>query len=172
MDAFIDEALTLWKLFPYLIIIFCCRSSEWVGDMRDHPAIWPYKTLTVLFMSANWTLVGTRGPVSIIVIIYIYIYIYIYIGSISSLIHIWLNIIYIFCLHIFVNPFKLPYRSYDIRRKLVDKLSMISYFQSTYCPTLGHHQWRMYYKNDVTFVCTLHFVYIYICRYIYRERSK
>ena len=33
--------------------------------------------------------------------IYIYIYIYIYVGSISSLMHIWLNIIDIFCQNIF-----------------------------------------------------------------------
>ena len=43
--------------------------------------------------------------------------------------------VYIF----FVNPFELPYRYYDIRRELVDKLFIISYFLSI-CPTLGHHQ--------------------------------
>ena len=26
------------------------------------------------------------------------------------------------------------------------------YMQSTFCPTLGHHQGRIYYKSDVTFV--------------------
>ena len=77
----------------------------------------------------------------------IYIYIYIYI---------WLNIIDVFCLLIFfVNPFKLPYWSYYIRLELVDKSSMISYFPSTFCPTLSHHQGRMYYKSDATFVRTL-----------------
>ena len=35
-------------------------------------------------------------------ILYIYIYIYVYLGSISSLMHISLNIIDIFCLHIFL----------------------------------------------------------------------
>ena len=73
-----------------------------------------------------------------------YIYIYMYI---------WLKIIDIFCQHIFfVNPFDW---SYDIRRELVDKSSIISYFPSTFCPTLGHHRGKMYYKSDVTFVCTL-----------------
>ena len=82
---------------------------------------------------------------------------YVYFSSISSLIHIWLNIIDIFCVHIFffVNPFKLPYWSNDIRRELVDKSSIISYFPSTFCPTLGHYQGRMYYKSVVTFVSTL-----------------
>ena len=59
--------------------------------------------------------------------------------------------VYIF----FVNPFDLPYRSYDIWRELVDKLSIISYFPSTFSPTLCYHQRRMYYKSDVTFVYTL-----------------
>ncbi len=59
--------------------------------------------------------------------------------------------------YIFVNPFELAYSSYDIRRELVDKSSIISFFPSTFCPTLGHHQSGkgMYYKSDVTFVCTL-----------------
>ena len=57
--------------------------------------------------------------------------------------------------YLFVNPFELPYWSYDIRRELVDKSSIISYFPSTFYPTLGHHQRRMYYKSDITFVCTL-----------------
>ena len=77
---------------------------------------------------------------------HIYIYIYIYI---------WLNIRNIFAFVFFVNPFKLPYQSYDIRQELVDKPSIISYFPSTFCSTLGHHHGRMYYKSDVTFVCTL-----------------
>ena len=42
-----------------------------------------------------------------------------------------------------------------ILRELVDKPFIISYFLSTFCPTLGHHQGRMYHKSDVTFVRTL-----------------
>ena len=87
--------------------------------------------------------------------IYICIYIYIYI-CIYIYIHISLNIIDIFCLHIFfVDPFILPYWFYNIRRELVDVSSIIIYFPRTFCPTLGNHQGRIYYKSDVTFVCTL-----------------
>ena len=87
---------------------------------------------------------------------WLYIYIYIYIGSISSSIHISLNIIDIFLsTYIFVNPFELPYWSYDIWWELFDKSSIIRYFPSTFCPTLGHPQGKMYYKNDITFVCAL-----------------
>ena len=54
-----------------------------------------------------------------------------------------------------VNTFQLAYLSNDIRWELVDKPSEISYFLSTFFPTLGLHQGRMYYKSDVTFLCTL-----------------
>ena len=84
--------------------------------------------------------------------IYIYIYIYIHIGSISSLIHISLNIIDIFCLHIVCWSFRIAVL---IRSELVDESSIISYFPNSFCLTLGHHQGRIYYKSEVTFVCTL-----------------
>ena len=54
-----------------------------------------------------------------------------------------------------LDPFILLYWFYHIRRELIDIFSIIIYFPSTFCPTLGHHQERMYYKRDVTFVCTL-----------------
>ena len=41
--------------------------------------------------------------------------------------------------YFFLNPFELPYRSYDIQQELVDKPFIISYFSSIFCPTLGHH---------------------------------
>ena len=49
----------------------------------------------------------------------------------------------------------LPYWFYNIRRELVDVSSIIIYFPSTFCPTLGHHQGRIYNKSDVTFVFAL-----------------
>ena len=54
-----------------------------------------------------------------------------------------------------VDPFLLPYWFYNIRQELIDVFSIIVYIPSTFCPTLGHHQRRIYYKSDVTFVCTL-----------------
>ena len=54
-----------------------------------------------------------------------------------------------------VDPFILPYWFYSIRREFIDIFSIIVYFQSTFCPTLGHHQGWMYYKSDLTYVCTL-----------------
>ena len=115
-----------------------------------------FLSLLSLSLSLSHTHTHTHTlSLSLYIYIYIYIYIYEYFASISSLIHIWLNIIDIFIYIFFVNPFELPYWSYDIRFELVDKSSMIIYFPSTFCPTLGHHQERMYYKSDVTFVCTL-----------------
>ena len=61
--------------------------------------------------------------------------IYVYFGSISSLIHILLNIMDIFCLHIcFVDPFILPYWFYNIWQELVDVSSIIIYFPKYFLP--------------------------------------
>ena len=59
-----------------------------------------------------------------------------------------------------VDPFILPYCFYCIRRELIDVFSIIVLIPSTFCPTLGHHEGRIYYKSDVTFV----FVYYYYVR--------
>ena len=71
-----------------------------------------------------------------------------------------MNIINIFVNIFFVNPFKLPFRSYDIWWESVDKPSIISNFPSTFCPTLGHHQGRMY----ITKVMQLLYVLYYFVR--------
>ena len=96
----------------------------------------------------------------------IYIYI-VYFGSISG------QYIYIYCIfwqHFFVNanfikhnrhflttyflldPFVFPYYFYRIRRELIYELSIVVCIPSTFCPTLGHHQEKIFYKSDVTFV--------------------
>ena len=78
---------------------------------------------------------------------YIYIYIYIYISF---------NIIDIFCQHIFLLIHTYCCIAfYRIRRELIDVFSIIVYIPSTFCPTLGHHQGRIYYKSDETFVFAL-----------------
>ena len=59
-----------------------------------------------------------------------------------------------------LDPFVLPYCFYRIWRELIDVFSIIVYIPSTFCPTLGHHQGRIYYKRDVTFV----FAYYYYVR--------
>ena len=104
---------------------------------------------------------------TLLLYIYIYIYIYMYIYRQHFFIDTYLiEHNRLFSTYFFVNPFELPYWSYDIRRELVDKSSIISYFPRTFYPTLSHHQGRMYYKSDATFVCTL-LLYIYIYIYIY-----
>ena len=54
-----------------------------------------------------------------------------------------------------VDPFILPYCFYHIRRELIDLFSIIAHIPSTFCLSLDHHQGRIYYKSDVTFVFTL-----------------
>ena len=69
-----------------------------------------------------------------------------------------MNIIDIFCLHIFL--WICSYCFYCIRWELIYVLSIVVCIPSTFCSTLGHHQGRIYYKSDVTFV----FAYYYYVR--------
>ena len=95
---------------------------------------------------------------------YIYIYIYIYWQ------HFFINTNFVehnrhfLSTYFLVDRFILPYWFYNIRRELIDIFSIIVYIPSTFSPTLGHHQGRIYYKSEVTFVFAL---YIYIYIYIY-----
>ena len=84
---------------------------------------------------------------------YIYIYIYVYLGSISSLMQISLNIIDILCLHIFFwirSNSRITFIVFGGGLVLV--LSIVVCIPSTFCPTLGHHQGKIYNRSDVTFV--------------------
>ena len=51
-----------------------------------------------------------------------------------------------------LDPFVFPYCFYRIRRELIYVLSIVIYIPCTFCPALGHHQGRIYFKSDVTFV--------------------
>ena len=62
--------------------------------------------------------------------------------------------------YFFLDPFVLSYCFYRIRQELIYLLSIVICIPSTFCPTLGHHQGRIYYKSDVTFV----FAYYYYVR--------
>ena len=64
-----------------------------------------------------------------------------------------------------LDPFEFPYYFYRIRGELINVLSIVVCIPSTFCPTLGHHQGRIYYKSDVTFVLA----YYYCVR---AERSR
>ena len=60
-----------------------------------------------------------------------------------------------------LDPFKFPYYFYRIRGELIYVLSIVVCIPSTFCPTLGHHQGRIYYKSDVTFVFAFYYC---LCR--------
>ena len=51
-----------------------------------------------------------------------------------------------------LDPFEFPYYFYCILGELIYVLSIVACIPSTFCPTLGHHQGRIYYKSDLTFV--------------------
>ena len=89
-------------------------------------------------------------------LIYIYIYIYIYICIFRQ--HFFVNANFIkhnrhfMPTHSLLDPFEFPYYFYRIRGELIKVLSIVVCIPSTFCPTLGHHQGRICYKSDVTFV--------------------
>ena len=56
-----------------------------------------------------------------------------------------------------LDPFKFPYYFYRIRGELIYVLSIVVCIPSTFCLTLGHHQGRIYYKSDVTFVLAYYY---------------
>ena len=63
----------------------------------------------------------------------------------------------------FLDSFEFLYYFYRIRRELIYVLSIVVCIPSTFCPTLGHHQGRIYYKSDVTFVLAYcHYVRAYL----------
>ena len=51
-----------------------------------------------------------------------------------------------------LDPFEFPYYFYRIQGELIKVLSIVVCIPSTFCPTLGHHQGRICYKSDVSFV--------------------
>ena len=115
--------------------------------------------------------------------LYIYIYIYIYIYLYHLYIYMYNSIymyIYVYTYliehnrHILSTYFLLILSNCRIDLPIFGgnwfiNLFIISYFPSTFCPTFGHHQGRMYYKSEVTFVCTL----LLVCKLIhYYSYSK
>ena len=83
--------------------------------------------------------------VTFMIISYIYIYIYIYIYTHTNFVEYNRHFLSTYFL---VDPFILLYWFYIIRRELIGISSIIVYFPSTFRPTFGHHQERMYYKSD------------------------
>ena len=59
-----------------------------------------------------------------------------------------------------LDPFEFPYYFYRIRGELIYVLSIVVCFPSTFCPALGHHQGRIYYKSDITFVLAYYHVFL------------
>ena len=84
---------------------------------------------------------------------HIYMYIYLYTNFIKHNRH-FLSTYFLLDLFIF------SYCFYHIQRELIYVLSLVVCIPSSFCPTFGHHQGRIYYKSHVTFV----FVYYYCVR--------
>ena len=88
---------------------------------------------------------GNSSVTRIHTYIHTYIYIYIYANFIKHNRH-------FMSIYFLLDPFEFPYYFYCILGELIYVLSIVACIPSTFCPTLGHHQGRIYYKSDVTFV--------------------
>ena len=82
------------------------------------------------------------------VCMYIYIYIYIYFIKHNR---------HFMSTYFLLDPFEFPYYFYCILGELIYVLSIVACIPSTFCPTLGHHQGRIYYKSDVTFLLAYYY---------------
>ena len=67
---------------------------------------------------------------------------------------------YLMSTYFLLDPFEFPYYFYRIRGELIYVLSIVVCIPSTFCLTLGHHQGRIYYKSDVTFVLAYYYIII------------
>ena len=55
-----------------------------------------------------------------------------------------LNIRHFMSIYFLQDPFEFPYYFYRIRGELIYVLSIVVCIPSTFCPTLDHHQGRIY----------------------------
>ena len=56
-----------------------------------------------------------------------------------------------------LDPFEFSYYFYRIWEELIYVLSTVVCIPSTFCLILGHHQGRIYYKSDVTFLLAYYY---------------
>ena len=102
----------------------------------------------LLSVSYIYIYIDTHTNTHIYMYIYTYIYLYICIYICIFWQHFFINTNFVehnwhfLSTYFLVDPFILPYWFYNIRRELIDVFSIIIYFPSTFCPTLGHHQGR------------------------------
>ena len=131
---------------------------------QTHPGFQLGSLIPFLMMIAVMLRVPARYlsiDLSIYLSIYIYIYIYIYICIFRQ--HFFVNANFIkhnrhfMFTYFLLDPFEFPYYFYRILGELIYVLSIVACIPSTFCPTLGHHQGRIYYKSDVTFVLAYYY---------------
>ena len=103
--------------------------------------------------------VCVSGCTYVICLCYMYVYIHIFICIFWQHFFVNTNFIkpnrYFLSTYFLLDPFVFPYCFDRIRRELIYVLSIVGCIPSTSCPTLGHHQGRIYYKSDATFVFNL-----------------
>ena len=131
----------LLPLFTFDIIRYMCVCVCWIS-------------LVVFFLSVCLNVCRE------ILLAYIYIYIYIFWQHFLVNTNFIKHNRYFMSTYFLLDPFEFPYYFYRIWGELIYVLSIVVCIPSTIYPTLGHHQGRIYYKSDVTFV----FSYYYYVR--------
>ena len=112
---------------------------------------------------------------SLTLYIYIYIYIYIYLQHFFVNTNFFKHNRHFLSTYFLLDPFVLANCFYRIQRELIYVLFLVVCIPSTFCRTLGHHQGRIYYKSDVTFVFAYYYyvrtslLWCYIYIYIFRQ---
>ena len=133
-------ALSPNKEWHKIFFLSCLRDydQELIVVIVYYFQIWIKKNTTLLLvglLAVTWVPHILRHP----------IYIYIYANFIKLNRH-------FMSTYFLLDPFEFPYYFYRIREESIYVLSIVVCISSTFCPTLGHHQGRIYYKSDVTFV--------------------
>ena len=133
---------------PSDFLVSYIQNTRWVGVVSSCTRV-----LMCVCMCACVCVLDLHMIIYLWVILHIYIYIYIYIIYIYIYTYIYIkHNRHFMSTYFLLDPFEFPYYFYCILGELIYVLSIVACIPSTFCPTLGHHQGRIYYKSDVTFV--------------------
>ena len=126
-------------------------------DLVSSPVWWEAATNTYIYIYIYIYIYSEVG-FKFVFHSYVYIYIYIYANFIKHNRH-------FMSTYFLLDPFEFPYYFYCILGELIYVLSIVACIPSTFCPTLGHHQGRIYYKSNVTFVLAYYNCVRRLCRW-------
>ena len=136
----------IWHIYKYIFLLntLCSVKSCLVAPGVAEP---PWATETVL---SPWLTADEDRVSHVLSHVVWWIYIYMDANFIKHNRHFMFT-------YFLLDPFEFPYYFYRIWGELIYALSIVVCIPSTFCPTLGHHQGRIYYKSDVTFILAYYY---------------